>query len=137
MRVPDRQDAALASIADNDIFTGREVRAMLARLHARMGLEVRWLDLESAADVLAVRPDALRKRCQRWALMERPPVRVRKRGPAAASRWLLDESDCHRMARRRTMRVEADEPPLPDAPAGADLDELASRWCEIVTRNLS
>lgn len=129
-------------IGDNDVFTGREVKRLLAAMRdeGAKARPVRWLSLADAAAILQVKPDTLRKRCARWGRMKEPTVRVRKQSDAAKSPWLLDEEGVWALARRapdRGLRVVTETGTVDATEAIAtELDRLAEHWCNLVTRNL-
>lgn len=118
-------------IDDNGIYTGREVKRLLAAVQGEPATAVRWLELEEASKLLEVKPDTLRKRCARWALMKHPTVRVRKKGPASGSHWLLDENDVFAQRRRRVVSAEPSATPETE-----DEEALLSYWERVATENL-
>jgi 3-mercaptopyruvate sulfurtransferase SseA len=88
-------------VGDSDLFTGRELKRILRELLAGSVPGSRWIEMEDAAHTMRVKHDTLRRRCARWAMMQDPPVRVRKKSGAAGSHWLLWEQDVLGFAQAR------------------------------------
>jgi xanthosine utilization system XapX-like protein len=126
----------VADIGDSDLYTGREVKALLRQLLGASGSVVRWIDLDAAAAVLGMKPDTLRRNCARWSTMQNPPVQVRKKGPGACSHWLLNETDVY-ATRRQTTVALVPQDAAPDAPLQPSAEvALEAHWIDVVTRNL-
>jgi hypothetical protein len=137
-----RRVESLDEIGDSELFTGREMKRLLADLlrddsHDRD----RWIELDEALAILntgRARPitsGALRKRCRRWELSREPAVRVRRKGAGEGSHWLLSEADLCSMV-RQGVKVTPARPAPPPAPGADELDATLAHWNMLVTRNL-
>lgn len=117
-------------IDDRAMYPGSYVKELLR--NAGAGEILRWVELGTAAEILDRRPDTLRKQCARWAEMMDPPVRVRKKGPADQSHWLLCEQDLFGLVRRKGVPA----PGGGEGPVDDSEEALIDHWCEEATRNL-
>src|SRR5690606_28368138 len=104
-RVSEALKRAIAASPPGTLFTREGLLEGLAREEAAEPRPLEWLDLKAAAAILGTDERKLRRMCARWererAAGRKPKVRVRRRGMAPSSPWLLCEDDVWALRRER------------------------------------
>jgi hypothetical protein len=121
-------DDALEAIADNDLYTGREVKRLLASLTRDAAPYVKVL---AASTISGIARSTLKSAAPRYFELQRqgeaPPIRVRRTSGAKGAHWLFHEGDCW-LARRQRAAEEPSEAAPPTAQDGTEsLIDLYSR----------
>lgn len=87
--------ATLLLIADNDLYTGREVKRLLAE---SIRDTAPYVKISAAAIMSGIPRSTLKAAARRYFQQiqdgERPPIRVRRTSSSAGAHWLFHEGDC-------------------------------------------
>jgi hypothetical protein len=110
------------AIADNDLFTGREVKRLLAEIQRDSSPYVK---IQMAHEITGTARSTLKAQAPRYHRMqvmgEAPPIRMRRTSDAKGAHWLFHEGDCW------ALRREA--PPATD-----NLSPIAQRYASKAAR---
>jgi hypothetical protein len=137
---PPELEAESDAIGDNDIYTGREVKRLLASLRRDAAPYVK---VQAASTISGIARSTLKSAAPRYFEQQRqgeaPPIRVRRTSSAKGAHWLFHEGDCWTARRQRA------EPPA-EPPTAKDGNEslidlysrkVASEWLPLLLLSFS